>query len=186
MALLAPVTLMPGQLGSEPRLGSVREVLGTKSVLVRLREIGAAHLGALAPPVGFGPRPKRRWRRRRHSQQETGPDPPRTSRYLFPAKGTAILRCPARAPHPRDAVVNADGAHACQSTLRRERGHNARVMRGPARPRTSHRRSMNRRIAGVAECGLRRGRAHAITKRIDVGIKVHAKGVAKNGVVIGV
>jgi hypothetical protein len=80
MALLALVTLMPGQLGSEPRLGSVREVLGTKSVLVRLREIGAAHLGALAPPVGFGPRPKRRWRRRRHSQQETGPDPPRTSR----------------------------------------------------------------------------------------------------------
>jgi hypothetical protein len=40
MALLALVTLMPGQLGSEPRLGSVREVLKTKSVLVQLREIG--------------------------------------------------------------------------------------------------------------------------------------------------
>jgi hypothetical protein len=80
MALLALVTLMPGRLGSEPRLGSLREVLKIKSALVRLREVGAAHLGSLAPPVGFGPRPMRRWRRRRHSQQETGPDPPRTSR----------------------------------------------------------------------------------------------------------
>ena len=80
MVLLAVVTLMPGQLGNEPRLGSVRKVLGTKSALVRLREIGAAHLGALAPPVGFGPRPRRRWRRRRHTQQGTGPDPPHRSR----------------------------------------------------------------------------------------------------------
>jgi len=80
MALLALVTLLPGQLGNEPRLGSVREVLGTKSALVRLREIGSAHLGALAPPVGFGPRPRRRWRRRRRRQQGTGPDPPHRSR----------------------------------------------------------------------------------------------------------
>jgi len=80
MALLALVTLMPERLGNEPRLGSVREVLGTKSALVRLREIGSAHLGSLAPPVGFGPRPKRRWRRRRHTQQGTGPDPPHRSR----------------------------------------------------------------------------------------------------------
>ena len=80
MVLLALVTLMPGRLGNEPRLGSVRKVLGTEQVLVRLREIGAAHLGALAPPVGFGPRPKRRWRRRRRSQQGAGPDPPPGSR----------------------------------------------------------------------------------------------------------
>jgi hypothetical protein len=80
MVLLALVTLMPGQFGNEPRLGAVRKELGTKSALVQLREIGAAHLGALAPPVGFGPRPRRRWRRRRHNQQGTGPDPPRTSR----------------------------------------------------------------------------------------------------------
>lgn len=80
MALLALVTLLPGQLGNEPRLGDVRKVLGTEHALVRLREIGAAHLGSLAPPFGFGPRPKRRWRRRRHRQQGTGPDPPRTSR----------------------------------------------------------------------------------------------------------
>jgi hypothetical protein len=80
MALLALVTLLPGQLGNEPCLSPVRKALGTKSALVRLREVGAAHLGALAPPFGFGPRPKRRWRRRRHSQQGTGPDPPHRSR----------------------------------------------------------------------------------------------------------
>ena len=79
-ALLALVTLLPGQLGNEPRLGDVRKVLGTEHALMRLREIGAAHLGSLAPPFGFGPRPKRRWRKRRHRQQGAGPDPPRTSR----------------------------------------------------------------------------------------------------------
>jgi hypothetical protein len=80
MALLALVTLLPGQLGNEPRLGDVRKVLGTEHALMRLREIGVAHLRSMAPHFGFGPRPKRRWRRRRRSQQGTGPDPPRTSR----------------------------------------------------------------------------------------------------------
>jgi hypothetical protein len=80
IALLALVTLLPGQLGNEPRLGDVRNVLGTEHALMRLREIGAAHLGTLAPPFGFGPRPKRRWRKRKRGQQGTGPDPPRTSR----------------------------------------------------------------------------------------------------------
>jgi hypothetical protein len=80
MVLLALVTLMPGRLGNEPRLKSVREVLGTDQALVRLREIGAAHLGVLAPCVGFGPRPKRRWQRRRRNQQGAGPDPPHESR----------------------------------------------------------------------------------------------------------
>ena len=79
MVLLAILTLIPGRLGNEPRLGPVRAVLGTERVLVQLREIGAAHLGSLAPPVGFGPRLSRRCRRRRRTQQETGPDPPRTS-----------------------------------------------------------------------------------------------------------
>lgn len=80
MVLLAILTLMPGRLGSEPRLGLVREVLGTKQVLVRLREISARHLGSLAPPVGFGARLRRRSRRRRRTQQETGPDPPGAKR----------------------------------------------------------------------------------------------------------
>lgn len=80
MVLLAILTLMPGRLGSEPRLGAVRKVLGTDHVLVRLREIGATHLGSLAPPVGFGARPRRRCRGRRRTQQETGPDPPGAKR----------------------------------------------------------------------------------------------------------
>ena len=80
MVLLAISTLMPGQIGREPRLSAVREVLGTKQVLVRLREIGAAHLGFLAPPGGFGPRPRRRCRGRRRTQHETGPDPPGATR----------------------------------------------------------------------------------------------------------
>lgn len=76
MVLLALVTLMPGRLGIEPRLGGVREALGTEQALVRLREIGGKHLGSLAPPVGFGRRQRRRWRRRRRTQHEMGPDPP--------------------------------------------------------------------------------------------------------------
>jgi hypothetical protein len=78
--LLALVTLMPGRLGSEPRVGAVRAALGTKQILVRLREIGSGHLAFLAPPVGFGPRHRPRRRRRRRTQHETGPDPPRRSR----------------------------------------------------------------------------------------------------------
>jgi hypothetical protein len=80
MVLLAMLTLMPGRFGSEARLGLVREVLGTKQVLVRLREIGARHLGSLVGPVGFGARLRRRCRRRRRTQQETGPDPPGAKR----------------------------------------------------------------------------------------------------------
>ena len=80
MALLAMVTLMPGQLGSVPRLAAVRAALGTEQALVHLREIGERHLGSVAPPVGFGPRGRRRWRRRRRTQHETGPDPPHARR----------------------------------------------------------------------------------------------------------
>lgn len=78
--LLALVTLMPGALGSEARVLSVRQVLQTTQALVRVREIGASHLVALAPPVGFGPRGSPRRRRRRRLPHETGPDPPRPSR----------------------------------------------------------------------------------------------------------
>jgi len=80
MTLLALATLMPGRLGNDPRLPAVREALGTKQALMRLREVGSAHLGALGPPFGFGPRQRRRWRRRRRTQHETGPDPPRPDR----------------------------------------------------------------------------------------------------------
>lgn len=78
--LLALVTLMPGALGPVPRVLPVRQVLATTQALVRVREIGATHLRALAPPVGFGPRSSPRRRRRKRTPHETGPDPPCPSR----------------------------------------------------------------------------------------------------------
>jgi transposase-like protein len=80
VALLALVTLLPGRLGDDPSVLAVRKTLATAQALVRLRAIGAAHLGSLAPPLGFGPRPKRRVRRRRAAQQGMGPAPPAQSR----------------------------------------------------------------------------------------------------------
>lgn len=79
-ALLAVVTLMPGMLGSEPGLGSVRQTLGTKRALVCLRGIAAGHLKSLEPPFGFGPRRESRRGSPRRRQHETGPDPPRSKR----------------------------------------------------------------------------------------------------------
>jgi hypothetical protein len=75
--LAAAIGLLPGLLaGCKPTVVSVRSTLGVESVLVFLRSAVAAHLAALPPPLGFGPRPLRR----RHSstaiQQEPGPDPP--------------------------------------------------------------------------------------------------------------
>lgn len=69
-ALLALLTMMPelfagGLLsppwGCAPTVTAMRLVLGTGSALVVLREVGAAHLGALPPPLGFGPRRKGGW-----------------------------------------------------------------------------------------------------------------------------
>jgi hypothetical protein len=80
MVLLAMVTLLPGELGTAPRLLAVRDALATTRTLVHLREIGEQHLGKLAPPIGFGPRARRRSRRRSRAQHETGPDPPTGSR----------------------------------------------------------------------------------------------------------
>lgn len=75
--LLALVTLMPTLFaGCAPTLRDVRRVLGTESALVVLREVGAAHVGALPPPFGFGPRRKGGWRRWGARQHGTGPDPP--------------------------------------------------------------------------------------------------------------
>jgi hypothetical protein len=76
-ALLALVTLMPSQFaGCSPTVAAVTAVVGTTPALVRLREIGAPHLAALPPPLGFGPRrrPWQRWGRR--CQHDPGADPP--------------------------------------------------------------------------------------------------------------
>jgi hypothetical protein len=76
-ALLALVTLMPQLFaGCLPTVGEARRVLGTTPALVALREVSQARLGALPPPLGFGPRAKPRRRRRGDRQHQMGPDPP--------------------------------------------------------------------------------------------------------------
>jgi hypothetical protein len=45
-----------------------------------LRFAAAVHLHVLPPPLGFGPRPARRWHRRPGVQHEAGPDPPGKAR----------------------------------------------------------------------------------------------------------
>jgi hypothetical protein len=69
--------LLPEVLaGIEPTVTAVRLHLNTLPVLGLVREIAAAHLHALPPPLGFGPRPQRRGTRPEHLQQSMGPDPP--------------------------------------------------------------------------------------------------------------
>ena len=75
-AVLALVTAMPGRLGTVAEVGVLRSVLGTERALVALRGIGADHLHALPPPVGFCPARARRAQGERGVQDETGPDPP--------------------------------------------------------------------------------------------------------------
>lgn len=75
-ALLALITLFPGELGEVAKLNAVRECLGSERALVELRGIGALHLGALPRPLGFRPARGRLKRRGRSRQHEMGPDPP--------------------------------------------------------------------------------------------------------------
>lgn len=79
--LAAAVGLLPGLLaGCRPTVSSARSALGTESALVCLRARVAPHLGALPPPLGFGPRPLRRRPSPTALQQEVGPDPPADTR----------------------------------------------------------------------------------------------------------
>jgi hypothetical protein len=55
---------------------SFRAALGVGRVLPALREVASAHLSQLPPPVGFGPRPMSRKKRRQLAQQQAGPEPP--------------------------------------------------------------------------------------------------------------
>ncbi len=75
-ALSALCGMVPLLAGVEPTVMSLRPVLGTADVLVRLREVGADHLAWLPPPVGFGPRrcPLPLISHRR--QHDMGPAPP--------------------------------------------------------------------------------------------------------------
>lgn len=75
--LAAVIGLLPELLaGREPTVISIRSALGTETALVRLRGLAADHLGALPPPLGFGPRPARRRPRATARPHDPGPDPP--------------------------------------------------------------------------------------------------------------
>lgn len=58
-ALLAIVTLVPELAECGPTLAAIRTRLGVTRVLVALRDLAAAHLGALAPPLGLRTRGRR-------------------------------------------------------------------------------------------------------------------------------
>lgn len=71
------VALLPQQLqGCAATIADVRGRLGVQQALVKLRSMLAAHLGALATPVGLRPRSHRGEPRARGFQQPMGPDPP--------------------------------------------------------------------------------------------------------------
>jgi hypothetical protein len=63
-------------VGIEPTVMAVRVRLGVLLALEPLRQIAASHLHALPSPLGFGPRPQRRWIRPGYRHHSTGPDPP--------------------------------------------------------------------------------------------------------------
>ena len=77
-ALSALIGLLPDCFaGCDPTLLSFAAALpDVPCVLVALREKSEAFLRRLPPPLGFGPRPARRWHRPRSFQQDSGPDPP--------------------------------------------------------------------------------------------------------------
>jgi hypothetical protein len=79
--LAAAIGLLPVLLAKcEPTVPSIRSALGAEVALVCLRDQAALHLGALPPPLGFGPRPLRRRPSPTALQQGTGPDPPSGTR----------------------------------------------------------------------------------------------------------
>jgi hypothetical protein len=78
-ALAIAVGLLPALAGCEPSLASVRAALGGPVVLVRLRDVAAAHLGQLPAPLGFGPLPRARDVRLARPPYGLGPAPPPSS-----------------------------------------------------------------------------------------------------------
>jgi len=77
--LLAVVGLFPDRLTGVTTATELRARLATRHALVALRGIAARFLAVLPPPLGFGPRPRKRTRRDGGVQQVPGPDPPRPS-----------------------------------------------------------------------------------------------------------
>jgi hypothetical protein len=79
-ALVAAVTLVPVLAECPPTLAAVRERLGVSEVLVELRSVAALHLGAMAAPVGFRARARKRREGLEATPHERGPDPPMRDR----------------------------------------------------------------------------------------------------------
>jgi len=74
--LLAVVTVLPVLVGScRPILDEVGLRLGIP-VFRQVRAQAEKHLGQLAAPIGFGPRPSPAPRRRTPREHDLGPDPP--------------------------------------------------------------------------------------------------------------
>jgi hypothetical protein len=59
-ALVIVAGVLPGLLVRDASLGALAETWGTARVLVTLRGRVASHLAVLPPPLGFGPRARRR------------------------------------------------------------------------------------------------------------------------------
>jgi hypothetical protein len=75
-ALIALAGLLPEHLVGVGTVTELRMRLGTERALVALREMGAAHLSSLPPPLGFGPRPRPRRQRPGALQHDQGEEPP--------------------------------------------------------------------------------------------------------------
>ena len=80
-AVHACLTILLGLLpellvGCQPTLNAFSQWLQVDFTLPALREIAAAHLGYLPPPLGFNPPSCSDGEPKRSIQQQTGPDPP--------------------------------------------------------------------------------------------------------------
>ena len=74
--------------GCAPTLTSFASVLQVSFVMIALRGIAEDALLHLPPPLGFGPRPTKRWSRTRAPQQDSGADSPPQPRYSSDARSS--------------------------------------------------------------------------------------------------
>ena len=68
--------LVPAFKDCPPSIFSFKAALGVEYVLPALRMSAGPYLYVLPPPVGFGPRPQRKKRKKPPFQHKTGTDPP--------------------------------------------------------------------------------------------------------------
>ena len=68
--------LVPALKDCPPSISSFKAALSVEYVLPALRMSAGPYLYVLPPPVGFGPRPQRKKRKKAPFQHKTGTDPP--------------------------------------------------------------------------------------------------------------